>query len=57
MINGNRYGCFSPRKGIRQGDPLLHCLFIISAKFSHNLLTEKNKTGGFKALRLVGMLN
>ena len=44
-LNGKAYGNFRPTRGLRQGDPLSPCLFLICAEAFTSLLTREEEVG------------
>ena len=41
LINGKAYGCISPTRGLRKGDPLSPYLFILCMEYLGHLIDEK----------------
>jgi hypothetical protein len=52
LINGCHFGLFSPKGGLRQGDPLSHFLFILGSKVLSRLLFKKEAVGNIKGLKI-----
>jgi hypothetical protein len=52
LINGSSFGFFSPKRGLRQGDPLSHFLFILSAEVLSRLLFKEEAAGNIKGLKI-----
>ena len=52
LINGIPHGNFSPTRGIRQGDPLSPCLFILCAERLHYLLKKAQMDGSISGVSL-----
>jgi hypothetical protein len=55
LLNGNPFKLFSPSRGLRQGDPLSHFLFIIGTKVISHMLHQSFR--GFKIARSCSALN
>lgn len=54
MINGKSRGTFKASRGIRQGDPLSHFLFVLVADVLHRLI-EQTKDKNLVECFLIGM--
>jgi hypothetical protein len=52
LINGSLFGLFSPRRGIRQRDPLSHFLFILDSEVLSRLLFREESDGFLKGLKI-----
>jgi hypothetical protein len=55
LLDGASYGKFSPTRGLRQGDPISHFLFILGSEILSRLLLREENLGtlhGIKIARL-----
>ena len=52
LINDNPFGLFSPKRGLKQGDPLSHFLFILGAEVLSRLLFKEEVAGNIKGLKI-----
>jgi amino acid transporter len=52
LINGNPFGLFFPKRGLRQGDPLSPFLFILGSKVLSHLLFREEAVGNLKGLKI-----
>jgi hypothetical protein len=52
ILNGSPYGLFSPKRGLRQGDPLSHFLFILGSKLLSRLLLKEERIGNIKGMKI-----
>lgn len=52
LINGTPSKCFSPTRGIRQGDPLSPFIFVLAAEGLGRLIKQRILTGRLKGLNL-----
>jgi hypothetical protein len=50
LINGSPFGLFSPKKGLKQGDPLFPFLFIIGSEVLSRLLFREEAFGNLKCM-------
>ncbi|XP_060211662.1 uncharacterized protein LOC132639211 [Lycium barbarum] len=48
IVNGSRHGFFKSGRGLRQGDPISHSLFILSVKLLSQLLNDLKRQPGYK---------
>ena len=51
-LNGSSFGRFFPERGLRQGDPLSHFLFILGSEVLSRLLFREKALGNIKGLRI-----
>ena len=52
LINGNPYGDITPTRGIRQGDPLSPCLFVICTEMLVQKLLKAESRGEITGLKV-----
>jgi hypothetical protein len=52
LLNGNPFGLFSPKKGLRQGDPLSPFMFILGTEVISCLLFSEEAVGNLKGLKI-----
>ena len=52
LLNGSPFGCISPERGLRQGDPISPFLFIIGTEVLSRLLFQVEKEGAIKGLKI-----
>lgn len=52
LLNGSPFGLFTPQRGLRQGDPISHFLFILCAESLSRLLLHAKNQGSFKGVRI-----
>ena len=52
LLNGSPFGCISPKRGLRQGDPISLFLFIIGSEVLSRLLFQGERTGSIKGLKI-----
>ncbi|KAK5774957.1 hypothetical protein PVK06_042821 [Gossypium arboreum] len=50
-INGSRGNVFKPTRGLRQGDPLNHFLFLICSEGLSSLIRLTTKEGSIKGVK------
>ena len=43
VVNGEPCGCIVPTRGLRQGDPISLCLFLICVEVLSSMLTRANR--------------
>jgi hypothetical protein len=52
LLKGSPFGLFSPKKGLRQGDPLSPFLFILGSKLLSRLLLKEERIGNIKGMKI-----
>ena len=52
LLNGSPTSVFQPSRGIRQGDPLSHFLFILMAEGLSRLILTQEERGELRGLRV-----
>jgi hypothetical protein len=52
LLNGNPFGIFSPKKGLRQGDLLSPFLFILGSEVISRLLLKEERLGNIKGMKI-----
>lgn len=52
LINGDTVGPITPRRGIRQGDPLLPYLFILCTAGLSSILKERDANGEIHGVKV-----
>ena len=52
LLNGSPFGLFSPKKGLRQGDPLSPFLFILGSEVLLRLLLKEERLGNIKGMKI-----
>ena len=52
LVNGKAYGIIHPSRGIRQGDPLSPCLFLLCAEGFTALLDQAELEGRIKGVSI-----
>ena len=45
LVNGEPHGHFTPNRGLQQGDPLSHYLFLLCAEGLHSLIQQAELSG------------
>lgn len=52
LINGEPHGEITPIKGLRQGDPLSPCLFLVCTEGLHSLISKAANNGDIKGVSI-----
>ena len=52
LLNGSPFGLISPVRGLRQGDPLSHFLFILGSKVFSRLMVKEERNGSLHGLQI-----
>lgn len=52
LVNSAPYGMLKPSRGIRQGDPLSHFLFVIYTEILSRMLAYQENIGSFKGVKI-----
>jgi hypothetical protein len=52
LLNGSPFGCISPSRGLRQGDPLSHFLFILGVEVFSRLMFKEEREGSIQGLKI-----
>ncbi|XP_059446685.1 uncharacterized protein LOC132178252 [Corylus avellana] len=52
FINGSLFGKFYPERGLRQGDPLSHFLFILDSEVLSRLLFREESIGNIRGMKI-----
>jgi len=52
LLDGSPYGNFKPSRGIRQGDPLSHILFILGSEILSRLILRDEALGSLQGIKV-----
>ena len=52
LVNGEPHSHFTPKRGLRQGEPLSPYLFLLSAEGLHSLIQQAELSGSIKGVSL-----